>query len=99
MLGWLLRVLLVLVIARAIWKFLVGLVQGATGMAGPAGRSPSGSRAGGGQTVPLVKDPICGTYVVGGKALSASSGDTIHYFCSERCRDEFVRGGAGRRSA
>jgi YHS domain-containing protein len=99
MLGWLLRVLLVLVIARAIWKFLVGLVQGATGMAGPAGRSPSGSRAGGGQTVPLVKDPVCGTYVVKERALTAAADGTTHFFCSDRCRNQWAAERAGRRSA
>ena len=91
MFGWLLRLLLIVLIVRAIWRFATGLLQGAA--------SVERARVQPDQPVPLVKDPICGTYVVGGKALSASSGDTIHYFCSERCRDEFVRGGAGRRSA
>lgn len=91
MLGWLLRLLLIVLIVRAIWRFATGLLQGAA--------SVDRARVQPGQPVPLVKDPICGTYVVQGKSLSASSGGTTHYFCSERCRDQFVSAGAGRRSA
>ena len=99
MLGWLLRVLLVVLIVRAVWKFLVGLVQGATGMPGQAARSPAVPRAGGAQAVPLVKDPVCGTYVVKAKALAAAADGATHYFCSDRCRDEWTAARAGRRSA
>jgi YHS domain-containing protein len=41
--------------------------------------------------VALVRDPICGTYVVPGRALAARDGALVRYFCSERCRDEFAR--------
>jgi len=91
MLAWLLRLLLIVLIVRAIWRFAIGLLRGAA--------SVDQARVQPGQPVPLVKDPICGTYVVRGRALAASSGDTLHYFCSERCRDQFVSAGAGRRSA
>ena len=57
-------------------------------------RSRRGARARGAgpargtASVPLVRDPVCGTYVVRAKALTAGSGDQTQYFCSEKCRDE-----------
>jgi len=49
--------------------------------------------------VPLVKDPICGTYVVKERALTAAADGTTHFFCSDRCRDQWAAERAGRRSA
>ena len=46
-----------------------------------------------GQTA--VKDPQCGIYVDKSLAVSAQSGGQTHYFCSERCRDEFLARFAG----
>ena len=47
--------------------------------------------AGRGQApVKMTKDPVCGTFVVPGKALSLSAGGATHWFCSERCRAEFA---------
>jgi YHS domain-containing protein len=34
----------------------------------------------------LVKDPICGIYVVPGQALALGTGRDAKYFCSEKCR-------------
>ena len=92
MLGWLLRILLIVLVVRAVWKLIVGVLQG-------AGQARSRAVRGGDGPVPLVKDPVCGTYVVRAKALAARAGDDTQYFCSERCRDEFVKTRAGRRSA
>jgi YHS domain-containing protein len=39
--------------------------------------------------VGLVKDPVCGVFVVPGQALSAGSGMATKYFCSEKCRSEW----------
>ena len=33
--------------------------------------------------------PVCGTYVVPGKAISVVSGGAPVYFCSEKCRAEY----------
>ena len=49
-------------------------------------------RAGKKKSVPLVKDPVCGTYVVRERALTLDAGKQTQYFCSERCRDEYTRG-------
>ena len=78
---WILRTLIVLVIVRAIWRFLSGVVGGAVGQQ----RIPPQ------RGVPLVRDPVCGTFVDQSRALTASRGETLHYFCSERCRGEYER--------
>ena len=76
----LLGVLLIL-IARAFWRVIDGVVAGARGH--PVGRK---SQA---QAVKLIKDPVCGTFVAPGSALSITSGGRTHYFCSEECRVKF----------
>ena len=78
--------LLVLLILRAVWRLLGGIVQGAvsTGHATP-GRRPAAPPA-----VKMERDPICGTYVIPGKALELARGRERVYFCSERCRDEWL---------
>jgi YHS domain-containing protein len=88
MTGWLIRALLLVLIVgsllRAVWRLLAGVVDGASGTSGAARRGPR-EVAG----VPLVRDPVCGTYVVKTRALTVRRGDDVEYFCSERCRDQF----------
>jgi hypothetical protein len=76
MTGWLLRLLLLLLILRALWRLIEGIVQGA--------RAPAAPQAAG-AGVPLVRDPECGNYIVPGRALSHGRGADAKYFCSERC--------------
>jgi YHS domain-containing protein len=40
--------------------------------------------------MPLVRDPVCGTFVVPSKAIVAGSGAQMRYFCSEACRRAYV---------
>lgn len=88
MTGWLLRALLLILVVgallRAVWRLLAGVVEGASGAGGRAQRRPREVSG-----VPLVRDPVCGTYVVKAKALVARRGEAVEYFCSERCRDQF----------
>ena len=74
-------VVLALFALRAIARFFGGLAQGARS---DQLRQP-------GVPVKMAKDPVCGTFVVPGKALSLSAGGATHWFCSERCRAEFAR--------
>ena len=76
--------LLFLLLVRAIWRLLHGVVQGATGVSGPA-RKPASPPA-----MKMVRDPVCGTYVVPGKALELARGRETIYFCSEKCRDQWA---------
>lgn len=70
-------------LARAVWRLLEGVARGAMGA------PPQGQRGGARQAPAAVKMtpcPVCGTYVVPGKALSAVSQGHVVYFCSEACR-------------
>ncbi|HEY8535957.1 MAG TPA: hypothetical protein VIL25_05890 [Vicinamibacterales bacterium] len=87
---WLVRIallfLLVLIVIRAGWRLLEGVVEGATGVGGRTGR-PRVPETG----TKMVKDPVCGTYVVQEKALSASSGGETAWFCSRECQQAWQR--------
>jgi uncharacterized protein len=37
----------------------------------------------------MVQDPVCGTWVPAGQALSLPGEKETRYFCSEECRDKF----------
>ena len=80
-------------LARAFWRLVAGVAEGALG-AGSSARHPSGPQARA-QTpaVKMVKDPVCGTFVVPGKALQLARAGETHWFCSERCRAVFVQRG------
>jgi hypothetical protein len=78
-LGWILRVILVILIVRALWRLMRGVVRGLDGR--PSGRAD--------RAVPLVRDPVCGVYVVRSRALTVGQGESALYFCSERCRSQY----------
>ena len=71
--------ILVLVVARAFWRVVDGILDGA--------RRPNSRRRA--TAVKLARDPVCGTYVSPGTALSLSAGGMTHYFCSEECRAKY----------
>ena len=73
----LLLAILVLMVARAFWRVVDGILDAARG---PERRATA---------VKLVRDPVCGTYVAPGTALSLSAGGATHYFCSEECRSKY----------
>jgi YHS domain-containing protein len=81
--GWLIRILLVLLLVlllvRAGWRMILGVLEGATGESRGQVRSKKGSAH-------MVRDPVCGTFVVQSRALSAFSGGETAWFCSEACR-------------
>ena len=81
----LLLFLLFLVAARALWRLLSGVAQGVSGQDGRAGRPASPP------AVKMVRDPVCGTYVVPGRALELARGRETLYFCSEKCRDQYFQ--------
>lgn len=76
--------LMILFALRAAARFMSGLAQG---VGDAARRDPRGAEV----PVKMAKDPVCGTFVVPGKALSATAGGTTLWFCSEQCRSEFAR--------
>jgi YHS domain-containing protein len=90
LLRFLLLAVLVLFAVRAVWRLLEGVAEGASGGRGRRGRAPD-------RGTPMVRDPVCGTYVVQSRALTAERGGETAFFCSDRCRREWQAGG-GRRA-
>lgn len=81
----LLLLALFVVIARVFWRFFDAMVRGASGTA-----AKGGSRRGGAApAVKMSQCPVCGTYVVPGKAISIVSDGAPVYFDTEQCRGEF----------
>lgn len=79
----LLIMLLTLVIARAFWRLLEGFIEGLSGSGGSsAGGAPE-------RGVHMVRDPVCGTFVVPERALRLADGSRSVFFCSAGCRDRY----------
>ena len=76
----LLIAILVLLIARAFWRLMDGVIEAAGGTRRTPPKPPS---------VKLVRDPVCGTYVAPRDARSLTARGTTYYFCSDECRDNF----------
>ena len=76
-----LLLILVLIVGRAFWRLVDGVVEGATGRR-PSGRTPQPS-------VHMVRDPVCGTFVVPERAIMLANGRDQLYFCSAGCRDRY----------
>ena len=78
--------ILMIVIARAFWRVVDGIIEAAGGTTDPQrrrdGRPPS---------VRLARDPVCGTHVPVTGSLSLTTKGQTQYFCSEKCRDEYLR--------
>ncbi len=75
---------LIFAVARFIWRLLDSIMRAASGPASPG--APGGGPP---ASVKMLPCPVCGTYVVPGKAISAVSGGAPVYFCSEKCRAEY----------
>jgi YHS domain-containing protein len=81
--------LLFVLIARSFWQFLGSIVEGASGR--PRSRSGPPDRG-----VAMVRDPVCGTFVLPSNALTLAAPDGPIYFCSEQCRKAYRAGPASR---
>ena len=79
MLRFALGALLIVMLARAFWKVVDGVVEGATGRPRSSGGRTSAA------PTKLVRDPVCGTYIVPNPSLSVVRGGNTAYFCSDRC--------------
>jgi YHS domain-containing protein len=72
--------ILLFVIAWIFWRVVDGIIDGLGGTSRRRGRMPA---------TKLVRDPVCGTWVVPRDSLSLTTGRQTHYFCSEACRGQF----------
>jgi YHS domain-containing protein len=93
MIRFLLLVVLFIVIARVFWRFVDNVIEAAGGL--PSSSRPRVPDAG----VRMVRDPVCGMFVVPDRALTLADGRTTHHFCSTTCRDKFRRGSVEGRTA
>jgi YHS domain-containing protein len=81
MVRYLLITLLVMLAARAVWRLVEGIVEGVTGARPGRGVPRHG--------VQMLRDPVCGTFVVPDRAVSLSEGRQRVYFCSNACREKY----------
>jgi YHS domain-containing protein len=79
-----LLLVLAMVMARAVWRVIDGVMQGLSGRASPSegGNVPA-------RGIQMVRDPVCGTYVIPDRAVALADGSQRVYFCSANCRDKY----------
>jgi hypothetical protein len=76
-------IILGIIVARAFWRLIDGITDGVRGR--PArGNSRVPSRG-----VQMVRDPVCGTFVLPDHALTLTDGRARVFFCSAACRDKY----------
>jgi hypothetical protein len=74
--------ILILAAARFFWRLVETVMRAAAGPANTTqGRQPAPVR--------MQPCPVCGTYVVPGKAISIVSSGAPVYFCSDKCRADY----------
>jgi hypothetical protein len=81
MVRYLLILVLLIVIGRVFWRLVDGIVAGMLGPS-PSSRAPLKSTA-------MVRDPVCGTFVVPERSVTLMDGPTVVHFCSAGCRDKY----------
>jgi YHS domain-containing protein len=74
--------ILFLVVVRLVWRLVRGIFEGMGYQGAGAAQPPS---------VGLVRDPVCGMFVMPSKALTSGAGAETRYFCSDKCRQEYAR--------
>jgi YHS domain-containing protein len=81
MLRLVLFIIFAIFVARAFWRMFDGIVEGASGRHDQAGVP--------GRGVAMVRDPVCGTFVVPERAIVLVDGRERLHFCSDACRDQY----------
>jgi YHS domain-containing protein len=81
MLRFVLILLLIVFIARAFWRVVDGLLEGLSGSRGRGVRPPRGGQ--------MVRDPVCGTFILPDQAIALVDGSRRVFFCSTLCRDKY----------
>jgi YHS domain-containing protein len=75
--------IVIVLVSRVLWRLVGGILEGLA--AGPVNaRVPQ-------RGVRMVRDPVCGTFVLPDRAVTtADEGRAVH-FCSAACRDRYLR--------
>ena len=74
---------LLLIVGRMVWRFMYAIFEGAGMLKESQGRER--------KAVQLVRDPVCGVFVVPSQALTSGTGTSTRYFCSEKCRQQWEK--------
>jgi YHS domain-containing protein len=75
-----LLLILVVLVARTFWRVIDGLIEGISGR---------GATNVAGRSTKLVRDPVCGTWVLPKDEMSLTDGRERVFFCSAACRDHY----------
>ena len=79
----LLFLVLSIVLTRIFWRIVASFTEGFTGReSGSAGRTPQ-------RGMQMVRDPVCGTFVLPDRAVTLLDGRSRLFFCSDACRDTY----------
>ena len=84
MLRFVLILILIVFVARAFWRVVDGMLEG---LSGSRGRTHMPQRG-----VQMVRDPVCGTFIVPDQAIAIVDGSRRVFFCSTGCREKYRSG-------
>jgi YHS domain-containing protein len=79
-------IILFTLIARVFWRVVDNIIEGAGGQPRRHRRS---QRTTPDRPVQMVRDPVCGTFVLPERAITLADGRGSVYFCSNACRDKY----------
>lgn len=82
-----LLLVLFILVARMFWRVVDNIIEAATGRPAGGGRHQQPG-------VPMVRDPVCGTFLLPERAVSLVDRGARVYFCSDVCRDQYRAGRA-----
>jgi len=74
---------LFILVARMFWRVVDNIIEGATG------RPPRGGGRIPDRGTQMVRDPVCGTFIVPDDSLAIADRRGRVYFCSAACRDKY----------
>lgn len=74
--------LFLLLLVRALQRFVRSIVQGAARPPRPTASSPEKGEL-------MVRDPVCGTFVLPSRSSSLRDKAGTHHFCSDTCRQAY----------
>ena len=74
-------VVLAIFVARAFWRVYDAILEAASGRP-PKGQVPD-------RGVQMVRDPVCGTFLLPERAVMLTDGHDRVFFCSDTCRDKY----------
>src|SRR5262245_6403642 len=90
----LLELILIIVVARSFWRVVGGILEG-LGVRPPAVPQAGASD----RAVSMVRDPVCGTFVIPDRAVALNDGRQRLFFCSTACRDKYRAAPAAHRDS